>query len=76
MFHALYMRIYARYNSSMNKRLKFNTSVAPDTRKGLKRIAKREKLVDHRGYPSEGRAIDWLLEKELASGQNGTGDKV
>ena len=60
-----------------------HTSVAkPDTRKGLKQIAKREKLTDHRGYPSEGRAIDWLVynhltrEDMLASGQNGTGEKV
>lgn len=47
-----------------NKRINLATTVAPDTRKGLKQIAKREKLTDHRGYPSEGRAIDWLVEKE------------
>jgi hypothetical protein len=46
------------------KRVPFKTSVAGDTPIGLAKIAKREKLFDH-GQISKGRAIDYLVRKEL-----------
>ena len=49
----------------MEKRIEFKTTIAAETRTGLAKIAKRQKLSDH-GLPSKGQAIDYLVNKELA----------
>lgn len=51
------------------KRQKLNTNVLPETKAGLEKIAKREKLK-YRGVVSKGRAIDYLVRKELGHETN------
>lgn len=41
-------------------RVELTTTIAPETKLKLEKIARREKLTDH-GLPSKGRAIDWLV---------------
>jgi hypothetical protein len=51
----------------MKKRIGIKTTIAPETKPGLEKIARREKLTDH-GSLSKGRAIDYLVQKELNNG--------
>lgn len=55
------------------KRVPIQTTIALETKAGLQRIAKKQKLTDH-GLPSKGRAIDYLVEKELKAGASNTGE--
>jgi hypothetical protein len=56
---SLYTLVRAFYNSCM-KRIEMKTTIAPETKKALEKIARREGLTDH-GLPSKGRAIDFLV---------------
>jgi hypothetical protein len=60
----LVLLVWSYYNLGM-KRIEMKTTIAKETRAGLERIAKREKLTDHGAF-SKGRAIDYLVAKELA----------
>jgi hypothetical protein len=51
------------------KRIEMKTTIASETKKGLERIAKRERLVDH-GLPSKCRAIDYLVQQDQAGATN------
>jgi len=51
------------------KRVILQTTVAGETKAGLARIAKKLKL-ENDGVPSKGRAIDYLVKKELAGASN------
>jgi hypothetical protein len=51
------------------KRIVMKITIARETKAGLQKIAKDRKLSDH-GLPSKSRAIDYLVQKELAGATN------
>lgn len=51
------------------KRVIIQTTIAKETKAGLQHIAKKQELTND-GIPSKGRAIDYLVAKELAGATN------